>query len=219
MENKKEKFWLTNCCCIVILSIFCIFTLLCILGLLLLVFLGYLPELSHFKSDVCKVNSCNTSAWLCGSKCNNYNDHHCLICIYAIVEFQLNISNVTIVRGRDPSYNAKSDDARQYINNTITCASIIPGYVNDTVPCYYDDRNIFETLDLKGAQLIGSSYMWGIVMGFGACGVLSLFVVLTLWGNDTCQRDSATYKYCPGFMQKAFYVKQHQNIYISEEVA
>lgn len=208
MEQQQNPYWTNHPRCYVITLItFLILTILFIVSMLLVLFLGYFPEMTHFKSDICKVNSCNTTGTLCGKRCSYYNDYRCSICVFVIIEFELYINNLTITRARDPNYYTISDNATRYVNSTITCENIVPNYVNNTIPCYYDDRDIFESLDVKRPFLPGNGFMWGI-MAFVFVSAISLFAFLLTWSFDAWfgSSKSITYKYLPKFITCCYVV-------------
>ena|SRR5205085_5656715 len=110
-----------------------VLTLLFGLGLALTIKYAYIDEIKHYHTAICQINTCTTtSTTCCGSS------RQCYTCYTAAVNYTLNLStNIS------QSYSKIGSKTVSYSN---FCDQ-------NSLDCYYDDRNTQQSLTIRFAYL------------------------------------------------------------------
>lgn len=120
------------------------------IGLAIFIVYGYLPDLGHQQQTSCIVNNCTFQQWTCCHTCGAIvHSTCCNTCTDYLVNFTLDLNNTNYTK----------------IIGFNTC----PPYVT----CYYDDRNVYNTL-----SLIPLNPPWSVV----GVMLLSIFICVILIG-------------------------------------
>ena len=133
--------------------IFCLISAFAV-GLGVTIRYAYLDQINHYHTDSCHIVTC-TSTKSPTQCCTDQDDEHiCYTCYNVVVNYYLDISNSTV------NYTATS---WQTVNYPYFCD-------RQKLPCYYDDRNISNTLSI---QYNTNSGIIGII-------ILSVFLVISI---------------------------------------
>lgn len=88
---------------------------------------AYTDELAHYHTGTCYILACTSTLHLCCSTSRGITT--CSNCYSINITFDMYVSNTTNYTKTDQTINTDSD----YCDNHV-------------VPCYYDDRNVFNSL-------------------------------------------------------------------------
>jgi hypothetical protein len=135
---------------VTVLSILTLLFAFSCVGLAICIRYSYFENISHYQEDLCEINGCEFVEYTCCKICGGPTSHRpcCDTCSYYLV-------NVTL-----------------YLNNTIYDKTIQSGLCTEpNMSCYYDDRNVYDTLTLNPLSPRDS------ILGIS---LLSIFITIAL---------------------------------------
>jgi len=164
---KKEHICMIVCTIIIVLL-----TAGTMIGLAMIIKYAYIDQLMHYHTDTCYINNCSSTESQCRGSIRSHTTYTC----YAIkVNYDLILLNNTNNANDTNIYTKTSEE---YDSRTNDCDQT-------TIICYYNDRNILETLR-PWNRYDASLGLYGIVM----MSILLFFVILLsligiplIWGS------------------------------------
>jgi len=147
----------------------------------------------NFKSGVCNVTSCDVGSYMCCDGFWGHHNHHehfyCTSanypCYQLVVDFTLTLNN--------SSYPGQytSDYLITYPTQCIAVTNTSWYYVDNTTSCYYDVRDVSDTLSLYSFNVVGggSYFLWGLVTL-----VLITIIVLLIIVLSCCLKITSDYQ-------------------------
>ena len=141
------------------------------IGLALTIRYGYLDGAEHYKGSQCSINNCSMSEINCTSNDNNPNNYN--ICYNIIINYSL------VLKNTNNSDNIYTKISQTTSRNPRFCKHI--DWIGDA-QCYYDDRDIFDSLRLweKYSTELG---VMGIIIFAGFWVIMPIFIgsIVVIW--------------------------------------